>query len=89
VESSISSLRVDPSQGSHFFHNITALHIGYLTVDPFHDPREKVDYEYLAAQPAEHEDGDLRHLRFSHEMVTKIAGRNRSGVVLRPGTVNV
>lgn len=84
VESSISRLRVDPSQGSHFFHNITALHIGYLTVDPFHDPREHVDYEYLSKQPAEHESEDLRHVRFSRELTTKIAGRDRSGVVLRP-----
>lgn len=84
VESSIDSLRVDPSQGSHFFHNITSLHIGYLTVDPWRDGREHVDYAYLADHEAAWEDEDLRRVLFPRELPTKLAGRARTGVVMRP-----
>ena len=87
VESSIERLRVDPSQGSHFFHNITSLHIGYLTVDPFRDEREKVDYGYLDAFPAIDENDHVRHVRFEKALPTKLAGRTRTGVVLRPDYV--
>ncbi len=88
VESSIDKLRVDPSQGSHFFHNITSLHIGYLTVDPYRDSRERVDYEYLEAQPAIQEKGVIRHVAFEKELPTKLAGKARRGIVLPPGYVS-
>ncbi len=83
VESSIEKLRVDPSQGSHFFHNITSLHIGYLTVDPYRDKRERVDYSYLDSCPAVSEDSYIRHISFAREMPTKLAGHARTGIVLR------
>ncbi|TVR72211.1 MAG: phosphoenolpyruvate synthase [Spirochaetaceae bacterium] len=84
VESSIESLRVDPSQGSHFFHNITSLHIGYLTVDPWRDAREHVDYAYLAAREATREDEDLRWVVSPRALPTKLAGSARMGVVMKP-----
>lgn len=84
VESSIEHLRVDPSQGSHFFHNITSLHIGYLTVDPYRDHREHVDYAFFDDQPAQFEDDDVRHVRFARDLSTKLAGQSRTGIVLRP-----
>ena len=84
VESSIDALRVDPSQGSHFFHNITSLHIGYLTVNPYKDQRERVDYAYLDSLPAVYEDEDLRRIRFEKELETKLAGSIRTGIVIRP-----
>ncbi len=85
VESAIDNLRVDPSQGSHFFHNITSLHIGYLTVDPWRDGREKVDYEFLDSIDAAWQDEHIRKVRFDEELPTKLAGSSRTGVVLRPG----
>lgn len=84
VESSIQALRVDPSQGSHFFHNITSLHIGYLTVDPWRDEREHVDYAFLDTIAAVREDEDIRWVRFHRELPAKLAGRLRTGVVQRP-----
>ncbi len=87
VESSIEKLRVDPSQGSHFFHNITSLHIGYLTVDPFRDARESVDYEYLNQCPSASEDSYIRRVTFPKELPTKLAGHARTGIVLRPDYV--
>ena len=51
VESGFRDFRVVPSQGSHFFQNLTAFQIGYFTVNP--DAGEGfVDWEWLAAQPA-------------------------------------
>ena len=63
VESGFRDFRVVPSQGSHFFQNLTAFQVGYFTVNP--DAGEGfVDWEWLAAQPAVEEHGCVRHLRF-------------------------
>ena len=64
VESGFRDFRVVPSQGSHFFQNLTAFQIGYFTVNP--DAGEGfVDWEWLAAQPAVEEHGCVRHLQFA------------------------
>ena len=61
VESGFRDFRVTPSQGSHFFQNLTAFQIGYFTVNP--DAGEGfIDWEWLDAQPAVEEHGCVRHL---------------------------
>src|SRR5262249_48630816 len=86
VEAGFAGLRVTPSQGSHFFQNLTAGDIGYFTVNP--DGGEGlVDWEWLAAQPAVAETEFVRHLRFENPIEIAINGRVHSGVMLKP--VNV
>lgn len=83
VETGFRDFRVTPSQGSHFFQNLTAFQVGYFTVNP--DVGEGfVDWQWLAAQPAVEERGCVRHLRFSSPPVVMMNGRTGRGVILKP-----
>ena len=63
VEAGFRDFRVTPSQGSHFFQNLTAFQVGYFTVNP--DAGEGfVDWEWLGAQTPVEERDCVRHLRF-------------------------
>ena len=82
VESGFRDFRVTPSQGSHFFQNLTAFQIGYFTVNP--DAGEGfVDWEWLAAQPAE-EEGCVRHLRFDSPLRVAMNGKTSQGLIFKP-----
>ena len=83
VESGFRDLRVEPSQGSHFFQNLTAFQIGYFTVNP--DAGEGfVDWEWLAAQPAMEEDGCVRHLRLASPLSVVMNGKLGRGMIFKP-----
>ncbi len=86
VEASPKGYDVDPSQGAHFFHNITSLGIGYLTIRPGATPHEPlddsfVDWEWLDAQPAVRETKHLRHIRTADPLHAVLDGRNGTGVL--------
>jgi hypothetical protein len=83
VEAGFQDLKVAPSQGTHFFQNLTSFHVGYFTVNP--DAGEGfVDWAWLAAQPAVRETSCVRHLRFERPLVVKMNGRRSEGVILKP-----
>jgi CheY-like chemotaxis protein len=84
VEAGFRDLRVTPSQGSHFFQNLTSFQVGYFTVNP--DAGEgSVDWEWLAAQPAIEERGCVRHLRFDPPLLVVMNGKTREGMIFKPG----
>jgi hypothetical protein len=84
VEAGFKDMRVTPSQGTHFFQNLTSLNIGYLTVNE--DRGEGlVDWEYLAARPAVAEIGPVRHLRFETPVIVTMNGSTQHAVVRKPG----
>jgi hypothetical protein len=83
VESGFRDFRVTPSQGSHFFQNLTSFEVGYFTVNA--DQGEGfVDWDWIATQPAVSEKEFVRHLRFDAPIVVKMAGREGHGVIFRP-----
>jgi CheY-like chemotaxis protein len=83
VEAGFRDFRVTPSQGSHFFQNLTAFQIGYFTVNP--DAGEgSVDWEWLSAQPSEDEDGCVRHLHFENPIRVVMNSRISKGIILKP-----
>src|SRR5215468_4470674 len=83
VEAGFADLEVTPSQGSHFFQNLTSFNVGYFTINP--DAGEGfVDWDWLAAQPAVRETGYVRHLRFDQPVVVKMNGKQGAGVILKP-----
>ncbi len=83
VESGFRDFRVVPSQGSHFFQNLTAFQIGYFTVNP--DAGEGfVDWEWLAAQPAVDQRGCVRHLEFASPLVVLMNGKTSEGIIFKP-----
>lgn len=82
VESGLSSYRIDPSQGTHFFQNLTSLGVAYYTINPFRNDGS-YDVDYLNNQPAVFENEYLRHVRFSKPLVIKTDGRKNVGAVMK------
>lgn len=74
VECSIDNFRIDPSQGSHFFQNLTSFNVGYVNVDPFSRPNDSYDEDKLNALPAVEETTFLRHIVLPREMTINIDG---------------
>lgn len=83
VEIALPQMNVDPSQGSHFFQNLTSLRIGYFTV-PLHPDEGFIDWDWLKAQSPAHATEHLRHLRLEQPLEVRIDGRIGRGVVLKP-----
>jgi hypothetical protein len=82
VESGLQNYRIDPSQGTHFFQNLTSLGVGYFTINPFQNDGS-YDIDYLNSKPAEYESANLRHIHFSSPLITKIDGRKNIGVIMK------
>jgi CheY-like chemotaxis protein len=84
VESGFKDFNVTPSQGSHFFQNITSFRVGYFTVNSF-THLGYIDWDWLRQQPAAEELRFTRHLQFDEPIVAKINGRKNIGIILKPG----
>jgi hypothetical protein len=84
VESGLPDYRIDPSQGTHFFQNLTSFRVGYLTINPYLKDGN-YDIEFLAAQPSDYEDEYIRHIHFENPLQIKIDGAQNKGVIYKPG----
>jgi hypothetical protein len=85
VEAGFRDFRVTPSQGSHFFQNLTAFQIGYFTVNP--DAGEGfVNWQWLTSQPAVEEEGCVRHLRFDTPLLVVMNGKTSRGMIFKPAS---
>ncbi len=85
VEAGLTNYRIDPSQGTHFFQNLTSLHVGYFTVNSYlKEGGGFYDSEFLNAQPAVMETKYIRHVQFTKPLVIKINGKKSLGVVMKP-----
>ena len=75
--------RIDPSQGTHFFQNLTSFGVGYFTVNTY--TGEGIwRKEVLDAMPAVEETEHVRHVRFDHPLRIMMDGKKQEGVVLFP-----
>ncbi len=83
VECGLENYRVDPSQGTHFFQNLTSFGVGYFTVNPFKGDGW-FDEAFLNAHPAVEETEYLRHVHFDAPITIKMDGKKSLGVVLKP-----
>ncbi|MFO8087432.1 MAG: PEP/pyruvate-binding domain-containing protein [Bacteroidales bacterium] len=83
VESGLKNYRIDPSQGTHFFQNLTSFQVGYFTINPFIQDGY-YDTEFLDQQKAVYEDEFIRHVRFQHPVLVKIDGRKNKGALFKP-----
>jgi hypothetical protein len=83
VESGLSNYRIDPSQGTHFFQNLTSFGVAYFTINPFQNDGS-YDTDFLNAQPVVYESEYIRHVRFEKPIVIKVDGRKNKGVVMKP-----
>ena len=83
VETDLEDFKVTPSQGSHFFQNLTSFQIGYLTVNAG-EGKSRLDWEWFARQPAQEEGEFVRLIHLDRPLTILIDGRSRHGVVLKP-----
>lgn len=85
VESSLSNYRIEPSQGTHFFQNLTSFGVGYFTINPSsHDG--VYDIGYLDSCPAVYESESVRIVKFDSPLPIGISGTRGIGVVAKPQT---
>jgi CheY-like chemotaxis protein len=82
IETTIENLNADPSQGSHFFQNITSLGIGYLTNAPCDG--DFIKWQWLQSLPAEAQTTYLNHVRLEVPLTIKIDGKKSQAVILAP-----
>lgn len=80
------SINADPSQGSHFFHNITPLGVHYITVDEILKESSTIsndyfDWKWIESLPAVSETTFLRHVQLEKPLMMKIDGRNSQCVM--------
>lgn len=87
VECGLENYRIDPSQGTHFFQNLTSFGVGYFTINPFKGDGW-FDEEYLNNIPAVKETQYLRHVRLEKPMIIKMDGKRSLGVVMKPDQNN-
>ena len=81
VELGLKNYRVDPSQGTHFFQNLTSFGVGYYTINPYNNDgifRQDI----LDAMPAVDETQYVRHVRFNHPIKIMMDGKKQEGVAL-------
>ena len=83
VEAGLSNYRVDPSQGTHFFQNLTSFGVGYFTINAYMNDGI-YNKEFLDTLPVVEETKYLRHVRFENPIVIKMDGKKRLGVVMMP-----
>ena len=81
VEASIKGFHVDPSQGTHFFQNLTSFGVGYFTINDYIGDGV-YNQDYLEALPAIEETEHVRHVRLDKPLTIMIDGMKKEGVVL-------
>ena len=85
VESGLENYRIDPSQGTHFFQNLTSFGVGYMTINPFIKDGH-LDLDYMSKQETVYEDEFVRHIRFKRDLKIIIDGRSNTGVIYKQKT---
>lgn len=83
VECSLQNFRVDPSQGTHFFQNLTSFNVGYVSVDQWARSADSLDFSMLDEMPAVKETRYLRHVRFPEPLRICIDGKSNRAVIGR------
>lgn len=84
VELALSNYKIEPSQGTHFFQNLTSFGVGYFSINPFMPNDGMFDEEFLNRQPTIYESDYIRHVHFDKPAVIKINGKRKIGIVLKP-----
>ena len=83
VESSLPGYRIEPSQGTHFFQNLTSFGVGYFTIDSSAGSGY-FDTAWLDKQPAVFENDSIRVVKFDTPLTIAINGRKGRGIVAKP-----
>lgn len=83
IESGLSNYRIEPSQGTHFFQNLTSFGVAYFTINPYKNDGS-YDIDFLQSLPTVYESEYIRHVRTDDPMLVKVDGKKRIGVIMKP-----
>jgi hypothetical protein len=84
VEAGQDNYKIDPSQGTHFFQNLTSFKVAYITVNEYmHEGF--INYKFLDKIPAVYESTMVRHVRTGNPIQAVVDGHNRTGVIAKEG----
>ena len=83
VETSFKDFMVTPSQGSHFFQNLTSFMIGYFTVNSF-KLQGFLDWDWLLSQKISEKLKYTKHLKFKNPIFVRMNGQNNHGIIFKP-----
>ncbi|MCU0455917.1 MAG: phosphoenolpyruvate synthase [Bacteroidales bacterium] len=83
IESGLKNYRIDPSQGTHFFQNLTSFRVGYFTINPYIN-EGFYDVDFLNSQDVIYEDNIVRHVRFSRPLEIMVDGKRHKGAIMKP-----
>jgi CheY-like chemotaxis protein len=86
VETDLEDFKVTPSQGTHFFQNLTSFQIGYLTINQA-EGSGRLDWAWLDAQPAVQQTRYVRHVRLASSLTVLIDGHTGRAAILKPATL--
>jgi hypothetical protein len=86
VETDLEDFKVTPSQGTHFFQNLTSFQVGYLTVNQA-EGEGRLDWDWLDSMQAVGESVHVRHLQLDTPLTVLIDGRTSHAVILKPSLV--
>lgn len=86
IEAGLNNFRIDPSQGTHFFQNLTSFKVGYLTINPFINDGF-FDIDYLDQQEAIFEDKFIRHISFTEPLTVIIEGKTNKAAIFKEGII--
>lgn len=81
VEATQENVKVELSQGSHYFHNIINLDVKYFSM-PYSQPY-RIHWDWLENQPVEYEGLFTRHVKLNHSLIVKVDGKNGWGIIYR------
>ena len=81
AECCLEDFRIEPSQGSHFFQNLTSFNVGYMNIDSWSRPDDMLDIEALDAMPAIEETELVRHIRLDKPLEMYIDGYNNKALI--------
>ncbi|MBR4432194.1 MAG: phosphoenolpyruvate synthase, partial [Paludibacteraceae bacterium] len=81
AECSLENFRIEPSQGSHFFQNMTSFNVGYMNIDPWARPEDVLDLEALDAMKAEDETELVRHIQLDKPLEIYVDGFANKAIV--------
>jgi len=83
VEVELQDFHVDPSLGSHFFHNVTSMNIGYFDI-PWRSAEDFIDWNWLTEQKSAHKTKHFVHVRTEKPCIAKMDGRKSVSLIYKP-----
>ncbi len=84
IETGFKDFDVTPSQGSHFFHNLTSFMIGYFSVYPNHK-QNWINWDWILDQVPEEKKLFTRHIKLEKSLTIKVNGQKNKGIITKPG----